>query len=63
MVRVRGGNRELWTEPYTTRDSAFSIWMSDGMKYMKGDFNFRACEIDSRDKFSFGMFEIRCRIP
>jgi beta-glucanase (GH16 family) len=63
MVRVRGGMLELSAEPDTVKDRPFSIWITDRMVEMKGDYNFIAGEIDSREKFHYGMFEVRCKLP
>jgi len=63
LVRVVGGNLELWARPDTVKARAFSIWIKDRMVDKVGDYNYSAGEVDSKQKFSFGMFEIRCKIP
>jgi beta-glucanase (GH16 family) len=63
LVRVVGGNLELYARPDTVKGRQFSIWITDRMVDKQGDYNYSAGEVDSQQKFGFGMFEIRCKIP
>lgn len=63
LVSVRDGFLWLEAKPDTVKGRPFSIWVTDRMVEMQGDYNFSTGEIDSREYFHFGMYEIRCRIP
>jgi len=63
MAYLRDGRLVLEVRPDTLRERSFRIWVTDKMEEMKGEYSYIAGEIDSREKFFFGMYEIRCRLP
>ncbi len=62
-VEVSQGLLKLVLKNDTMIDRPYDIWIKDGMKPFKGNATHSSGEINSRESFGFGMYEIRCRIP
>lgn len=62
-ISVGNGLLKLYIKNDTLIDKPFEIWIEDRMVPLKGTAYFTSAEINSRETFSFGMYEIRCRLP
>lgn len=63
MVTVRDGNLTIATVPHERKNQDFSIWITDGMKPMVGNFSYDSGEIESKNEYFWGYYEIRCKLP
>lgn len=62
-VEVSNGLLKLHVKNDTLVDKPFEIWITDRMVPMKATTYFTSGEIHSNKQMSFGLYEIRCRIP
>ncbi|MCC6599050.1 MAG: glycoside hydrolase family 16 protein [Crocinitomicaceae bacterium] len=62
-IIVSDGIAKFQVRKDTMLNKPFSIWIKDGMKEMKGNYYFSSGEIDSRELFHYGLYEIRCKLP
>ncbi len=50
-------------DPYHSIRRAYAIWMGDGMQKFAEPFEYTSAEIDTKAKFGYGKYEIRCKLP
>lgn len=62
-VEVSNGFLKLHIKNDTIADKDFEIWITDRMVPLKATSYFTSAEIHSKQQLSFGLYEIRCRIP
>lgn len=62
-VKVKEGLAVITTVPKERRDQTFYVWITDGMKERKGNFNYDTGEFESKEMFLWGYYEIRCKLP
>lgn len=62
-VEVSNGLLKLLIKKDTLIDKPFEIWITDRMVPLKATTYFTSAEIHSNKQMSFGLYEIRCRIP
>jgi beta-glucanase (GH16 family) len=62
-VLVKNGKVTITTVPNERKDQPFSVWITDGMKERKGNFNYDTGEFESKELFHWGYYEIRCELP
>jgi beta-glucanase (GH16 family) len=62
-ISVSNGLLKLYIKNDTVIDKPFEIWITDRMVPLKATSYFTSAEIHSKEKFHFGMYEIRCRLP
>lgn len=62
-IEVNNGTLKLWVTKHPKVKKDFSIWVTDRMQNFSGEFEYTTAEIDSKQDFGFGMYEIRCRLP
>jgi beta-glucanase (GH16 family) len=62
-VKVKEGLAVITTVPKERRDQTFYVWITDGMKERKGNFNYDTGEFESKELFHWGFYEIRCKLP
>lgn len=62
-VELKDGFLYLYAkkEPTTTRK--YTIWMYDDMEDFSQPFTYSSAEIHSKKKYSYGKYEIRCKLP
>ncbi|MDP4717859.1 MAG: family 16 glycosylhydrolase, partial [Flavobacteriales bacterium] len=62
-VKVKEGLAVITTVPKERKDQTFYVWITDGMKERKGNFNYDTGEFESKELFLWGYYEIRCKLP
>jgi len=62
-VVVKNGKVAITTLPKERKDQTFYVWITDGMKERKGNFNYDTGEFESKELFHWGYYEIRCELP
>jgi beta-glucanase (GH16 family) len=62
-VKVKEGLAVITTLPKERKDQIFYVWITDGMKERKGNFNYDTGEFESKEMFLWGYYEIRCKLP
>ena len=62
-VKVKEGLAVITTVPKERKDQTFYVWITDGMKERKGNFNYDTGEFESKEMFLWGYYEIRCKLP
>jgi beta-glucanase (GH16 family) len=62
-VSVKNGKVTIATVPNERRDQKYYVWITDGMKERKGNFNYDTGEFESKELFHWGYYEIRCELP
>jgi len=62
-ISVKNGKVTITTLPNERKDQTFYVWITDGMKERKGNFNYDTGEIESKQLFHWGYYEIRCELP
>ena len=62
-VKVKEGMAVITTVPKERKDQTFYVWITDGMKERKGNFNYDTGEFESKEMFLWGYYEIRCELP
>lgn len=62
-VEVSNGTCKLWARRESLSNRPFSIWITDGMKEFKSDFDFTSAEIYTPEIYGYGLYEIRCKVP
>lgn len=62
-VSVKNGKVTITTLPKERKDQTFYVWITDGMKERKGNFNYDTGEFESKGLFHWGYYEIRCELP
>ena len=62
-VKVKEGMAVITTVPKERKDQTFYVWITDGMKERKGNFNYDTGEFESKEMFLWGYYEIRCKLP
>jgi len=62
-VLVKNGKVTITTVPKERRDQPYLVWITDGMKERKGNFNYDTGEFESKQLFLWGYYEIRCELP
>jgi beta-glucanase (GH16 family) len=62
-VEVKDGKVTITTLPKERKDQTFYVWITDGMKERKGNFNYETGEFESKELFLWGYYEIRCELP
>ena len=62
-VVVKNGKVTITTLPNERKDQTFYVWITDGMKERKGNFNYDTGEFESKELFHWGYYEIRCELP
>jgi len=63
MVSVNNGQCVIRTVPNQRVNQEFSVWITDGMKPMVGNFAYDSGEIESKNSYFWGYYEIRCKLP
>jgi beta-glucanase (GH16 family) len=62
-VSVKNGKVTITTIPKERKDQQYYVWITDGMKERKGNFNYDTGEFESKELFLWGYYEIRCELP
>jgi beta-glucanase (GH16 family) len=62
-VVVKNGKVTITTLPKERKNQTFYVWITDGMKERKGNFNYDTGEFESKELFHWGYYEIRCELP
>jgi beta-glucanase (GH16 family) len=62
-VTVKNGKVTITTVPKARKDQPYFVWITDGMKERKGNFNYDTGEFESKELFHWGYYEIRCELP
>ena len=62
-IEVNNETLKLVVKKETLLNQCFSIWNGSAMQTLCQDFNYTSAEIDSKYKFGWGRYEIRCKIP
>ncbi|MBI2722237.1 MAG: glycoside hydrolase family 16 protein [Bacteroidetes bacterium] len=62
-VEVSNGTLKLITKRETFLNQCYSIWANNGVQNICEDFYYSAGQIDSKQKFEHGIFEISCKLP
>jgi beta-glucanase (GH16 family) len=62
-VVVKNGRVTITTLPKERKNQTFYVWISDGMKERKGNFDYDTGEFESKELFHWGYYEIRCELP
>ena len=62
-VVMKNGKVTITTLPKERKDQIFYVWITDGMKERKGNFNYDTGEFESKELFHWGYYEIRCELP
>lgn len=62
-IELRDGYLYLFAKKNVQKQKSYSIWLKDGMKGFQESFNYSSAEINSKQKFKYGKYEIRCKLP
>lgn len=62
-IEVNNGILKLISKKEALYGKCFDIWENNELKTYCQNFNYTSAEIDSKYKFGYGKFEIRCKIP
>ncbi|WP_317899111.1 glycoside hydrolase family 16 protein [Aurantibacillus circumpalustris] len=62
-IEVSNGTLKLITKRDTFINQCYDIWEKNALLHKCEDFFFSAGEIDSKEKFSHGKFEMSCKLP
>ena len=62
-VEVSDGSLKLWVRRDTMPNKEYKTWIDVAMVSFTYDFEFSSAEIESAEKYGYGMYEIRCKLP
>jgi beta-glucanase (GH16 family) len=62
-IQSKDGVLKLVAKEEKIVNQNFDIWIDNGMKNFTQDFDYTAGEINSVNEFSYGKYEIKCKIP
>lgn len=62
-IELRDGCLYLVAKRQQPTRQTYAIWMGDGMQKFAEPFEYTSAEIDTKAKFGYGKYEIRCKLP